>query len=279
MQTPPSATSDQHLPRERADQQFSDPRPGSQPDPYDVRQYSRLGVLGVWAAAALPMAALAWVVAPAIAGHGASQHRFVLTLLVALTIGLVWQAVLVLLLVWRERRDASWTSLRDRLWLRAPSTSTRRGGRLWLWVLVYALGLAALDMLPFGPIGPNDRSFGSFLGSPEGQATFHHAWGLYLLVAVELAFNTFLGEELLFRGLLLPRMRRAFGRTDWVVNGVLFGFYHLHQPWSIPNAVVTGLLYTFPAYRFRSTWMAIILHSAQSVFFAFLVLGVVLGLA
>jgi uncharacterized protein len=60
---------------------------------------------------------------------------------------------------------------------------------------------------------------------------------------------------------------------------VLFGFYHLHQPWSIPNAVVTGLLYTFPAYRFRSTWMAIILHSAQSVFFAFLVLGVVLGLA
>ena len=36
---------------------------------------------------------------------------------------------------------------------------------------------------------------------------------------------------------------------------------------------------TPPAYRYRSTWMSIILHSAQSVFFAFLVLGVVLGLA
>jgi hypothetical protein len=34
-----------------------------------------------------------------------------------------------------------------------------------------------------------------------------------------------------------------------------------------------------PAYRFGSTWMSIILHSAQSVYFAFLVLGVVLGLA
>ena len=63
-----------------------------------------------------------------------------------------------------------------------------------------------------------------------------------------------------------------------MANGVLFGLYHVHQPWGIPNSVLTGLLYTFPAYRFRSTWMSIILHSAQSVFIAFLVLGVVLGL-
>ena len=47
-------------------------------------------------------------------------------------------------------------------------------------------------------------------------------------------FNTVLGEELLFRGLLLPRMRAAFGRWDWLVNGVLFGVYHLHLPSSIP---------------------------------------------
>jgi uncharacterized protein len=275
MQTPPSATSDQRLPRARADQQLPELRPGSQPDPYDVRQYSRLGVLGVWAAAALPMAGLAWVVAPAVAGLGASQHRFVLTLLVALTAGLIWQAVLVLVLVGRERRDPSWTSLRDRLWLRAPSTSTRHGGRLWWWVLVYALALAALDMLPFGPTGPTDRSFGSFLGSPEGQATFHHAWGLYLLVAVELAFNTFLGEELLFRGLLLPRMRRAFGRADWIVNGVLFGFYHLHEPWVIPNAIVTGFLCAYPTRRYRSAWMGICIHSVEAVFFLVILLPVV----
>jgi uncharacterized protein len=275
MQTPRRATSDQRLPRAPADQELPELRPGSQPDPYDVRQYSRLGVLGVWAAAALPMAGLAWVVAQAVAGHGASQHRFVLTLLVALTAGLIWQAVLVLVLVGRERRDPSWTSLRDRLWLRAPTTSTRRGGRLWWWVLVYALALAALDMLPFGPTGPTDRNFGSFLGSPEGQATFHHAWGLYLLVAVELAFNTFLGEELLFRGLLLPRMRRAFGRADWIVNGVLFGFYHLHEPWVIPNAIVTGFICAYPTRRYRSAWMGICIHSVEAVFFLVILLPIV----
>jgi CAAX protease family protein len=48
-------------------------------------------------------------------------------------------------------------------------------------------------------------------------------------------FNTVLGKELLFRGLLLPRMRAAFGRWDWLANGVLFGIYHLHVPWTIPQ--------------------------------------------
>jgi membrane protease YdiL (CAAX protease family) len=37
-------------------------------------------------------------------------------------------------------------------------------------------------------------------------------------------FNTVLGEELLFRGLLLPRMNGVFGERDWLANGVLFGF-------------------------------------------------------
>jgi hypothetical protein len=39
------------------------------------------------------------------------------------------------------------------------------------------------------------------------------------------------------------------------------------------------LFFAPPAWRFRSTWMSIIIHSAQSVFFAFLILGVVLGSA
>src|SRR3954453_7264425 len=95
-----------------------------------VPQYSRAMVLAVWAAAAGPMAVLAWLVAPALAGTAPSPRRFFLVLLSALTVGLLWQAVLVLILVMRERRDPSWTNVRDRLWLRAPRTSTRQGGRL-----------------------------------------------------------------------------------------------------------------------------------------------------
>jgi hypothetical protein len=33
------------------------------------------------------------------------------------------------------------------------------------------------------------------------------------------------------------------------------------------------LLYAFTAQRYRSTWFSIILHSGQSLFFLFLILG------
>jgi hypothetical protein len=39
------------------------------------------------------------------------------------------------------------------------------------------------------------------------------------------------------------------------------------------------VLYALPAKRWHSTWMAVIVHSAQSVYFLFLILGLVLGLA
>ena len=126
---------------------------------------------------------------------------------------------------------------------------------------------------------PAGYGFDAVFQSPEILARLAGAWWFFALFVVQAAFNTILGEEFLFRGVLLPRMGGVFGRWSWVANGVLFGLYHVHQPWGIPNSVLTGLLYTFPAYRFRSTWMSIILHSAQSVYFAFLVLGVVLGLA
>jgi membrane protease YdiL (CAAX protease family) len=126
---------------------------------------------------------------------------------------------------------------------------------------------------------PEGRSFDAILGSQQILQRLVGAWWFLALVVVQSIFNTILGEEFLFRGVLLPRMEGVFGRGSWVANSVLFALYHVHVPWVIPNAFLTGLLYTYPAYRYRSTWMSIIVHSAQSVYFAFLVLGIVLGLA
>jgi len=215
-------------------------------------------------------------VAPAVAGRDATPQRLALSLLFALTAGLFWLSLLVFGLALRERARTS-SSLRNLLWLRAPSTPVRRGGRLWWWILPYVAGLAVLDMLPFNLAGPADRDFGQFLASAAGRQTFHHAWTLYALVAVELALNTFLGEELLFRGLLLPRMRGAFGRGDWIVNAALFGLYHLHEPWVIPNAAVTGALCAYPSRRYGSAWMGIAVHSVEALFFLVLLFPIVLS--
>ena len=89
-------------------------------------------------------------------------------------------------------------------------------------------------------------------------------------------FNTVLGEELLFRGLLLPRMKGAFGRFDWAANGVLFAFYHLHEPWVIPSSLVDTFALAYPSRRYRSALIGIIVHSSQSVFFLALLVAIVL---
>lgn len=137
-----------------------------------------------------------------------------------------------------------------------------------LWVKVF----------PFfaEPAGFSGREL---LGSPEARTQLWAPWGFFALFAVNALFNTILGEEFLLRGVLPPQMRGVFGNWDWLANDVLFGIYHLHQPWGIPgNIVSAALLESYPARRFRSVWISIIVHSGQSVFFLFLLLGLMLGL-
>ena len=92
--------------------------------------------------------------------------------------------------------------------------------------------------------------------------------------------NYLLGEEFLFRGILLPKMKGVFGKYYWFFNGVLFGLYHIHKPgimfWS---AIFTGFLFSYLPKRFQSSWMSVIVHGAEALFILFLILGIVLGLA
>src|SRR5919205_2781190 len=91
-------------------------------------QYSLGQILSIWAAAALPMALLAWVAAPLLADHLSGPGALSRALIVTLTAGLVWQFVLVMGLVAREQGTLRWSVLRSALWLRAPR-APRTGGR------------------------------------------------------------------------------------------------------------------------------------------------------
>ncbi len=246
--------------------------------PQRLRQYSRTTVLAIWAAAAAPMGVAAWLVAPRLAGTHADAVALAKPLIAAFTAGLIWQFLLVVGLVAYEQRSLRWTAIRDALWLNPPTSATgRRGGRMWLWALALVAFFGVVEFVPISPAAPAARDFGAFLGSEPGQSMVRGNWGLLALIVAMAVFNTVLGEELLFRGLLLPRMRGAFGKADWLVNGVLFGLYHLHQPWSIPGAAIRGAAAAYATTRLRSAWMGIIAHSAQSVIFIALTLAVVLS--
>jgi membrane protease YdiL (CAAX protease family) len=254
-------------------------------------QYTLWQILGIWLAAGAPLWVLGWLVYPLLS-QGLTAVDAGLLRIKLLTVGLVWQFVLSMLILFREQGNIRLETVRRRFRLNHP-VSPKTGQtdkRLW-WLLLLFLPLIYVMQAKIAPVlttvwtglfpflaEPSGYS-NAALFAPEVRSLWVGAWDLLGLMFVLSLFNTFLGEEFVFRGALLPRMKGVFGRWDWVANAVLFGFYHLHQPWGIPGSVLSGLLYASTAKRYRTTWFSIILHSGQSAFFLFLILGLVLGLA
>jgi membrane protease YdiL (CAAX protease family) len=241
-------------------------------------QYTLKKIAAIWAAAALPMGLLAWVVAPWLADRLDGPSALTKALILCLTAGLVWQFVLVAGLLARERRSPQWPGVREALWLQRPRSprTGRRGGRLWLLVPVVAIALGVEELVP-QIHHATARELAPFLQSDAGHAFLSGNWGWFAVLATMFVFNTVLGEELLFRGLLLPRMNDAFGRRDWLANGVLFAVYHLHLPWMIPATLADTFIVAYPAKRYRSALLSIAIHSVQSVLFLALTLSLVLA--
>jgi membrane protease YdiL (CAAX protease family) len=248
-------------------------------------QYSLAKILGIWAIVALPMALLTRVVVPVLVPH-VNLHPGILFFWMAI-LGMAWQFVVSMWIVYREEGDLRWVTIRRRCWLntpRDPQTGEPRAKLFWWLVpgilLTAFIGYGIADYLdaPLAWLFPSLTTplYSDFsqLATPE----FVGAWWLVGIALVSSAFNYFLGEEFLFRGVLLPKMEGVFGKWDWVANAVLFGLYHTHWAPSILSIIVTTLPGNWLSRRFRSNWMQIVIHGLEAVPFFMGVLAVVLGL-
>ncbi|MEZ4726943.1 MAG: CPBP family intramembrane glutamic endopeptidase [Caldilineaceae bacterium] len=253
-------------------------------------QYTLWQILGIWLAAGAPMWLLGWVAYPMLSA-GLPPVDAGLLRLQLLTGGLIGSSC------WRCSSSIAKKATSGG----APSAAVfgsitpfrRRPATkksLWWWLVPLLLLLALLEIGLRSPLVHLWTTIFPFFAEPEGYGAailFAPAlrtqwvgdWGLLGLFLVTATFNTFLGEEILFRGVLLPRMAGVFGKWDWVANGFLFCFYHLHQPWGILATLPGDLLFAYAGKRFHSNWFPIILHSGQSIYFLILILGLILGLA
>lgn len=237
-------------------------------------QYSLGKIVAVWALAAVPMPILAFLVAPMI--PKSSTAHAVLVVWYLMIAGMVWQFILSLILLHQECGLQNWHAIKARIWLQAPQ-DPRTGAsnaKLFMWLLpaflfyllVEMSGIGAaigeLMLIPLPILIELPLLDLGVLASPELQG----AWWLVGVAFVSCLFNYLLGEELLFRGILLPKMRGVFGQWDWVANSILFALYHLHRPTQMLGFIVGGLAWTLPTRRFRSIWFAVILHGIEGVF-------------
>lgn len=255
------------------------------------KQYTLWQILGIWFMTGAPMWLLGWVAYPMLS-TGLSPTDSGLLRIELLAIGLFWEFVLAMIILYHEEGNLRLDTIRRRFWLNHPvSPQTGHTKKaLWWWLIPLALVIGFMDVamrpqiikltgivLPF--IAEPKGYDMSAMFTPELRPQWVGAWGLFGLLFVQGILNTFLGEEFIFRGVLLPKMEGVFGKWDWLANGVIFGFYHLHQPWGILSSILTGIIYAFSGKRFHSNWFPIILHSTQTAYLLFLILGLVLGLA
>jgi len=255
------------------------------------KQYALWQIIGIWLAAGAPMWLLGWLVYPALSVNLPGLEAGLLRMKL-MAVGLVWQFVLAMIVLYYEEGNLRLGTIRRRFWLNHP-VSPRTGETkkaLWWWLIPLILFVAAIEMglrstlvqlwtgiFPFfAEPGGYDMSA---MFTPELRTFWVGAWdllGLFLLLSL---FNIFLGEELIFRGVLLPKMEGVFGKWDWLANGILFSLYHLHQPWGILATIPADLVFAYSGKHFHSNWFPIILHSGQSIFILFVILRLVFGLA
>src|SRR5215211_4694813 len=136
-------------------------------------RYSLAKILGIWALAAAPMGILNWIVFPLVApGFESDPFGFAITLLVLLTLGLVWLFVLSMIIVRREEGNLRWATVKRRLRLNAPrepATGEPRA-RLWLWVVPFLVAVAVVEFVLNTPTKNAWVSVSPFFSEPQGYS-------------------------------------------------------------------------------------------------------------
>jgi len=248
-------------------------------------QYTLWQILGIWALVSLPMGLILWVVMPTLIPRVDTDPGFLYFILI--TLGQIWQGILAYIILRREVKPFTWKKIKDRVWLHTP-TDPKTGilsNRAYLWTLpLIVLSQAYYIFGAFGWLDELWVKIFPFLVPPPYAVIQNLAepavgqWWLLGVLAVLMVFNYLLGEELIFRGILLPKMNGVFGKWDWIANGIVFSTYHLHRIWGLPSMLFIDWIYPWSAKRFKSYWVAAILHGFDAVFLSFIFPMAIMGL-
>lgn len=90
-------------------------------------------------------------------------------------------------------------------------------------------------------------------------------------------FFNIVGEELMWRGYLLPRQSATLGRYAWILNGFLWAIFHVGIGWRIAILLLPiELIVPYVVQKRQNTWLGIIIHGLYNGSgFVMVALGVV----
>jgi membrane protease YdiL (CAAX protease family) len=102
-------------------------------------------------------------------------------------------------------------------------------------------------------------------------------WDLVLLFLVTFFFNI-VGEELWWRGYILPRQELTHGKWTWLLHGLLWNLFHVFKWWDLIGLLPVTLILSFSAQRLKNNWPVLIAHALLNGISLVIVIAGVIGL-
>jgi membrane protease YdiL (CAAX protease family) len=118
--------------------------------------------------------------------------------------------------------------------------------------LFSALIMKGLELL----IGKFDHSpaFMSFEPLSEGRYWLLLVWFPYWILNI-------LGEEFIWRGVMLPRQELAFGKYTWIIHGMGWGLFHIAFGWQLLLTLIPLIfIQSYVVQKTKNSWIGVIMH-------------------
>ncbi len=131
----------------------------------------------------------------------------------------------------------------------------------WLWAIgaIIVIGISSFAIMNLLEV---------FTGKVENQPVFMSFEPLtpdrywILLLWLPYWILNIMGEEILWRGVLLPKQEIAFGKSTWLINGVLWGIFHIAFGWHLLLTLIPILLIQpYVVQRRKNTWIGVVIHA------------------
>jgi len=169
---------------------------------------------------------------------------------------LVWNAALILLVLWMAlRRGGGWANLGWRpLWTGEKWSAWRLtclavGGYMCMWSVVVLYGLI-IELLGFDFLQPDPQI---------SDDIFNETW-VVVLMGLAVVIGAPFSEELFFRGFIYGGLRRSMATPlPALMTGSLFSLAHLQFGLIVPFTLI-GAVLSLVYERTGSIWMSIALH-------------------
>lgn len=129
---------------------------------------------------------------------------------------------------------------------------------LWCFAGLIAIGvLSGLIMKVLVLlIGEFDHSpaFMSFEPLSKGRYWLLLVWFPYWILNI-------LGEEFLWRGVMLPRQEIALGKNAWMIHGFGWGLFHIAFGWQLLITLLPIIfILSFIVQKTKNSWIGVIIH-------------------